>query len=86
MPAVRVSRGGRVLHEGDGVGLSVDGARIVHPVCAFAPAIAVFFAVAVEHVPFSFRFVCTLDPHGFGDADSGGAFFGIPEGDGFFCG
>ena len=75
-----------MLHERDGVGLSVDGARVVDPVRAFSPAIAVLVAVAVEHVPFAFGFIRTFHPHGFSDADGGGAFFGVAEGDGFFCG
>ncbi len=58
----------------------------MNPVCAFTPAVAVFFAVAVEHMSFAFGFVDALHPHGFGDADGCGAFFGVSEGDGFFCG
>ncbi len=79
VPAVWMSRGGRMLHEGDGMGSTVDRPGVVDPIGTLAPAVGVLVASAIEHVAFSLRFVGAFDAHGFGDADSGCTFLGVAE-------
>ena len=68
-----------MLHEGDGMGLSVDRPGVVDPIGALAPAVGVLVARAIEHVAFSLGFVGAFDAHGFGDPDRRCTFFGVAE-------
>jgi len=77
-----------VVEDGDAHDLTIDGAVVIDPGCAFAPGIGVAHPFAGDDMSGGLSGVVAirLQAHTFGEADGHGTFFGIAEGERAFAG